>query len=402
MAPTMQCARKRPQPPTNAPPPSSAPTGVRKRGWPKGKLRKGPNARVTRSSTKGKAEQPIFPFMDLPLEIRREIYSLVLPQQTPQSRSNGWATMDGIPNEFMNLLAVNKQVSDEARSVLYGLNTFTIVISQFRMLLPGSFTELEFLPFPTRPSLPFIKNWQIALWPTYRRIADRPDARFRDAVFSACSEIAKTRDLQTLTLTIPCLCENFQPRTIGRYARYNKTHSYDGPEEVEDIHDAMINYLAPFNQLRFKGKVEIITAAKPTEQLWSGEPFPKRFPETNNEEGYIQLANHPHRQCQQPLCLSFAASFTPIAALLMGDTTPVSLTEDQLEWLELKKSIHEERDHPECLVELENALEELWDALDSGETEYWRSVEYRVRERILRSLPCVIDEFNRELRRQQH
>ncbi|KAI4276447.1 MAG: hypothetical protein LQ337_002497 [Flavoplaca oasis] len=385
--PTMQCARKRPQPPISTPPPSSAPNGVKKRGWPKGKPRKGPNARVTRPSTKRKAEQPKFPFMDLPLEIRREVYSLILPQQTPQSCSNGWATMDGIPNEFMNLLLINKQISDEARSVLYGLNTFTIVISQFRMSLPGSFTELEFLPFPTKPSLPFIKNWQIALWPTYKRMTNRRDACFRDAVFSACSEIAKTRGLQTLTLSIPCLCENFHPAGV-RILRCNKRCCRSAPEVIEDIHGAMINYLAPFNQLRFKGKVEIITAAKPPKTLWPGEAFPKHFPGSDNEEGYIQLATHPHRQCQQPLCLSFAASFTPIAGLLMGNTTPLSLTEAQLAWLELKKRIHEERDHSECLVVLDNALEELWDALDSGEKEYWRSVEDRVREKIRASLPC--------------
>ncbi|KAL8881470.1 MAG: hypothetical protein Q9198_001340 [Flavoplaca austrocitrina] len=314
---------------------SIAPTGVQKRGWPKGKPRKGRNSRVTRSSTKGKAEQPEFPFMDLPLKIRREIYSLVLPQQTPQSRSNGWATMDGLPNEFMNLLAVNKQVSDEARGVLYELNIFTMVISDTNSLVLGYLDKVSFKPMQSPPSLPYIKNWQIALWPEIQDLMypEIEQSAFSDAVISACFNLAKSPGLQTLKIAIPCLCEWFAEELVcdctnGRCKR----------PSIEDIHDEFIAILTPFNHLRFTGKVKIATTPKPPQEWdmihWWRNDHP---PTAGNIAAYTELANHAHPQCQHPACLSFAESFIAIATTLMGKTTPLAFTDRHTSWFELKE-----------------------------------------------------------------
>ncbi|KAL8879874.1 MAG: hypothetical protein Q9198_002598, partial [Flavoplaca austrocitrina] len=310
MFPTMQCARKRPQPSI------SAPTGVKKRGWPKGKPRKGLNARVTRSSTKGEAKQPKFPFMDLPLEIRREIYSMVLPEQTPGSRSNGWATMDGLPNEFMNLLAVNKQVSDEARSVLYELHIITMVISDTNSLLLGYLDKVSFKPMQSPPSLPYIKNWQIALWPEIQDLMypEFEQFAFSDVVLSACFNLAKISGLQTLKIAIPCLCDWFAEELLCVCTSGRCKHP-----SIEDIHDEFSAILTPLNHLRFSRSVQIVTTPKPPPQEWDMIHWWRNDhpPTAGNIAGYTELANQAHLQCQRPTCLSFAASFIPIATSLM-------------------------------------------------------------------------------------
>ncbi|KAL8896250.1 MAG: hypothetical protein Q9192_003186 [Flavoplaca navasiana] len=429
----MQCARKRPQHPISAPPPNRPPTGVKRRGWPKGKPRKGPNARVTRSSTKGEAKQPKFPFMDLPLEIRREIYSLVLPEQTPGSRSNGWATMDGLPNEFMNLMLVNKQVSDEAQSVLYGLNTFTMVISDTNSLILGYLDKVSFQPLQSPPSLPYIKNWQIALWPEIQDLMcpELEQFAFSDAVLSACFNLAKIPGLQTLMIAIPCLCEWFAEELVcdctnGRCKR----------PSIEDIHDEFIAILTPLNHLRFKGKVEIVTTPKPPPQEWDIIHWWRddHLPRAGNKAGYTELANHAHPQCQHPACLSFAESFIPIATTLMGKTTPLAFTGRHTSWFELKERAalaesqysrpidlapanHEDRlssinrgqgttrwydnvaktrlvqDRMQCdIVEARQALPMalcgVWGALDSESEEYYEAMSDRLLE-VLDKLPNV-------------
>ncbi|KAL8836984.1 MAG: hypothetical protein Q9176_005985 [Flavoplaca citrina] len=412
MAPTLKCARmlngtRRTYRPhvisCHSQAASIAPTRVKKRGWPKGKPRKGPNARVTRSSTKGKAEHPIFPFMDLPLEIRREIYSLVLPEQTPGSRSNGWATMDGLPNDFMNLLAVNKQVSDEARSVLYELNTFTIVISDTNSLVLGYLDKVSFKPMQSPPSLPYIKNWQIALCPEIQDLMypEFEQFGFSDAVLSACFNLAKSQ----------------RP-------------------SIEDIHDEFVAIFTPLNHLRFKGKVEIVTTPKPPPQEWDMIHWWRNdhLPTAGNIAAHTELANQAHPQCQHPACLSFADSFIPIATTLMGRTTPLAFTGRHTSWFELKEraalaesqysrpidlapanyedrlsSINRkqgtarwhhnipktrlEQDRLQCdIVEARQALPMalcgLWKALDSESEEYYEAMSDRLIE-VLDKLPNV-------------
>ncbi|KAI4252433.1 MAG: hypothetical protein L6R42_007963, partial [Xanthoria sp. 1 TBL-2021] len=279
-------------------------------------------------------------------------------------------------------------VSEEARSVLYGLNTFTMIISGDRTLLLGSFAETNHMPFQTKPSLPFIKNWQIALWPNESYMLDRADAHHYDALLSACSEIAKTPGLQTLKLSIPCLC--LQPGT-GVCKCSNRVngecHCLD-EEDIGDLHDMFLNILIPFDQLRFEGKVQLGATHKPAEQLWSNKHLarPSRFPRSENKHGYIQLSKYPHQKCQDPRCVSFAASFGPAMATLMGKTTPNILTKDQLEWLDLKKRVAETMNYHRRggngVPEPNISLNDLWDALDSGESEYFAKEKRRVYEQL--------------------
>ncbi|KAI4096069.1 MAG: hypothetical protein LQ339_007085 [Xanthoria mediterranea] len=355
--------------------------------------RKGANASITKGKKKAKGKQPEFPFMKLLPELRREIYSLVLPQQDSQSRSSGWLTMDETPNDFMNLLLVNKQVSEEARSVLYGVNTFTMVISEEQTLLLGSFTKNDFLPLPTKPSLPFIKNWQIALWPGHYFLWDGSDllgARHRDAVLSACSEIAKSPELQRLKLSIPCLCN----RSTFRMCQCSEPDGDEcyclNEEDIGDLHDVILNGLIPFNQLRFKGKVELVATPEPAEQLWSDKHYgnPTRLPDVENAKGYTLLSKYSHHQCPEPRCVSFAASFGPVMATLMGDTTPDRLTDSQLAWLALKKRVAETMyQHTRNIPNID--LGDLWSALDSRESMYFEK-EMRIMDKKMQHYPYHI------------
>ena len=305
--------------------------------------------------------------MRLPPELRDYVYKLALPHQ--ELPNSGWAIMTGVPNESMNLLLVNKQISAEARKILYGLNTFTMVISTYHLSLLGSFDEVKsnLKPIHAPPSLPYIKNWQIALWPEVRVFGSYGSGYGygyggfyeKDAILSVCSEIAKVDSLQSLKLSIPCLCHFLAPEPFDDFE----------VKDIEDVHNTLVDLLLPLNQLRFGGHVQIMTT-----------PEPPSFPEKRDKKGYIRLANIPHQQCSEPVCQSFAASFEPLRALLMGKSTPNSLTPHQTKWLDLKSQVAESG--IDLWTGMSQALFDTWDALESGSDEFFRAMVWRVEEKL--------------------
>ena len=62
--------------------------------------------------------------LNLPLEIRRYLYEMVLPSRDIPMNAQQWGTITGIPNSSMGLLRVNKQISAEAQDFIYGCNSF--------------------------------------------------------------------------------------------------------------------------------------------------------------------------------------------------------------------------------------------------------------------------------------
>ncbi|KAL8848273.1 MAG: hypothetical protein Q9221_006711 [Calogaya cf. arnoldii] len=367
-----------------------------KLGPPKGKPRKGPWVPTPKAGKKGKgskskvkrkneAKGSTFHFLKLPLELRCEVYKLVLPeQQDSQSSSSAWATMTGTPNEFMNLLVADKQISNEAREVLYGLNTFSLIISGESLLFLGSRSEHQFFPIPNKPSISFIRNWQIALWPYSDGMIESPGPEYDDAVLSICSEIVKSPELQTLKLRIPCLCQHLQERSYICRCSQEGGPCHCKIEEIDEVHDTMIRMLAPFNQLRFKERVQIVTAPEPDQGMMDDDnyDFENDYLDQYHWDNWSTKATYPYPQCQQPLCLAFAASFDPVRATLMGNTTPLRLTADQLTWQNLKAEVAKTVDYRvngRSGSQAENiSLSELWDALDSGEPEYFRKEKERV------------------------
>lgn len=107
----------------------------------------------------------VFSFMNLPLEIRPYFYRMTLPSQDLSMRSSNCAAIHGTPNEFMNLLLVNRQISDEARQVLYGGNSFTVAVSGDEARFPGLRSQPKlFRPFLAKPmpSLEYIRTGNFA------------------------------------------------------------------------------------------------------------------------------------------------------------------------------------------------------------------------------------------------
>lgn len=186
--------------------------------------------------------------MGLPLELRRYFYNLILPSQDVPRRSSEWANTEGTPNQCMNILLANKQISEEARSVLYGLNSFTIVVSENATFLPRSRSGLDFQPMLTTLSLGYIKNWQLSV-PLGRY--DEHNDYVRDALLSACAQLANIPILQTLKISVPYLC-GYVDRDCGYNDNDCMAWRGGGADvcrciDIEDIHEGIVYSLAPLN-----------------------------------------------------------------------------------------------------------------------------------------------------------
>lgn len=362
---TELCARKGPSPPVHLAPKKSNTSRVTKAK--RGRPRKG---------RPQKPQQPSFPFMKLPLELRRNIYNMVLPSQDVPIRSPEWANMIGTPNKFMNLLLVNRQISEEARSVLYGLNTFTITIVGGATFVEGSWNTLEPQSLETTPSLRYIKNWQLRFPLDIHPECGEENTQIRAAILSTCAELATIPDLQSLKILIPCLCE-YAHRY--RCSRCRNLKAGNGATcrciDIEDIHEDIVYSLAPLNHLRFKHDVQFISMD------WSS-------PRGN-------------QQCQKSACLSFTASFNSFVTTLRGDSAPLQLTPSQSEWFRLKRHAAQIRIE-ENKLKMEDTLYDAWKALDSGSEEY---MEITVRNAMtiatdfLRQEPSVASQIVRHIKR---
>ncbi|KAI4195286.1 MAG: hypothetical protein LQ346_003489 [Caloplaca aetnensis] len=284
-----------------------------------------------------------FRFMDLPLEVRRYFYRLILPSQTISMRNNACAAIEGTPNEFMNLLVASRQVSDEARRVLYGSNSFTVTVSGDTTDFLGLEDRAKwFRPFLARPmpSLNYIKNWQFRLifhrhwdqYPSDIEMMQRDRRWLEEGLLAVASELARITDLQTLKIFIPCICN--RPSAAA----------------VNQLYETTMSSLKPVQkQLRFSS-VQVVTAVAPSRVLnASGE-----FAGWSHWFGSVL--------CTKPKCITFAQSFSPIKDVLQGSLTPTSLTPRQIAWLDIK--VHASLVPPPSTKRIRCALYDLWKLVD--------------------------------------
>ena len=259
------------------------------------------------SSTSEPGSASGFPLMKLPLELRRHIYSLALPVQDAPLRSTTWTkSVGGNDNLCMALLASNKQVSHEAREVLYGLNSFTVFVAyNYTQLLDGSYESAKYRPFPSTPSMRYIKNWQLDL----RLIRNFCESHIRAGILDTVEQLAKIGHLQTLKVKIPCLCRT--------------------RESAESLSQIIKIMLQPFKSLHFEKSVTFLAA------LTSGEHSSCCSFNISNR----RPASYTHAaQCNEPKCLAFVALFDDLKYFLETASVPrMPLTVEQSKWLDLKQ-----------------------------------------------------------------
>lgn len=172
----------------------------------------------------------------LPLELRREIYSQVLPHENVHTTGPQWLgtsigssfeyddSPEGGPQGSTRILLACRQVYEESATMLYseGLHTVTICAGGFA---GTAFLEKEILPSESgHPKIPaaakFVRNWQIDIWRTEFRYTPEPTVKnFKQAMLthyswhkvlagiSLCEEMfATVQDLKTITFKLPGHC----------------------------------------------------------------------------------------------------------------------------------------------------------------------------------------------------
>ncbi|KAI4180768.1 MAG: hypothetical protein LQ348_005153 [Seirophora lacunosa] len=292
------------------------------------------------------------PFLKLPLEIRQQIYRMLVPSQDSPVRSNQWSNLVESPNDYLQLTRVNRQISDEAREVLYSCTASTIVVSDLTTNFLGccQFSEshtflLESVP-RMRP-VRYMKHWQLSIlfqddgWGDSEAVID---SEIEPALRAMSTELVKVRGLQTLKISVPCLC----------YGRESITKNILQESACERVR----RNLEPLRQLRFKCKVVFITAQRwrPWEDAVKAYETANPEPSPLNREAwlkwnsgrpkywfpsYSEEVDHAVRsdangQCPEAACVAFAKSFNDMKATIEGAAPSDPLTSHRKTWLELR------------------------------------------------------------------
>ena len=200
-----------------------------------------------------------FRLLDLPLEIRCHIYQLALPShyQTALLRTLDWiderddficsnmsmsewgkrlaqrrkkkhgndeyiglgpaGTWSNIPNECMNLLLVNRQISHEARDILYSGFCPTIFVDYSCIVfLNKAQVFYQFYPIRAFDSLLRYTNyWQVDFdYPPVLMVLQKrypPEGHsdpliLREEMGSVCHKLSQVQNLKSLKIKIPCFC----------------------------------------------------------------------------------------------------------------------------------------------------------------------------------------------------
>ncbi|KAL8881267.1 MAG: hypothetical protein Q9198_001498 [Flavoplaca austrocitrina] len=234
-----------------------------------------------------------FSFLNFPYDIRNQVYTLLVPRQELPVNSNHWAARKiGHPRDLTNLLSVNKQVLDEVSKIFYGSSSITVTIDeQTTKVLKITQQTPEFLPFPSLSFLQDMKHWQIDLLGVdYKRLPKKVcDDGVKEALFALSLELAKIGELLSLKVSVPCLCTDY----------------HVGPGR--DVYTPLNRTLEPLRRLRVRGNFSIILghSCQDTRSL--------------RNMGY---SSHSFKECGKPDCLSVAASFQQIRAIIEGTTVP--------------------------------------------------------------------------------
>ncbi|KAL8737678.1 MAG: hypothetical protein Q9181_001438 [Wetmoreana brouardii] len=239
-----------------------------------GLIQKVPNP----SSQSDHTTNALFPFLEFPLEIRRGIYRCVLPYQSgepvptkiwvtygdrfvqignpylygipfPKGEFAGWLN---VPCKCMAFLRVNRQISNEAREVMYGEAVYKVRISEYGTNCLGFYLPVaKCLPFPTSPNWQFTRIWDIDLqfdrfnselrtrWGAKFEAADNGEKahmaydqltsktryqcyHIQEGFVTVLYEMSKMPALQTVTIRFTCLCSSHGKEWESMRENYHK------------------------------------------------------------------------------------------------------------------------------------------------------------------------------------
>ena len=111
------------------------------------------------ANTEVSTKQQAFRFLELPGELRNEIYGHLLPDQAANPVDlDKPVRRDGMKS-FTNLMATCRQIHDEAASIVYGSKTFYVSISNYvgflnQEVFPCDFSTANFSPLNQMRSIP--------------------------------------------------------------------------------------------------------------------------------------------------------------------------------------------------------------------------------------------------------
>ena len=290
-----------------------------------------------------------FPFMQLPAELRLQIYHLMLPSQDEPSKSLAWSVG---PKGCMNLLLSNRKIWSEAREVVYKHSAFTIDIStssaiKFLALDTSPKSHLPFEVIQPTASIDHIKDWQLDLrfFAPYVSFTLPAEANWfsrihgdelymGERIVEATGQLAKIRDLRSLKIKFPCVC-------YGQ-AAFGITYN-----PVGRISRSIHYFLEPLKCLRFHGSVRFIAARPDPSSLH--RPPTRMFDE----------------QCQEQGCLAFIAQFRDLETTLRSPSSSLpQLPVQQRKWLEIKRRAAT-LGNSLCSDEVHMMLQRLWTYTDA-------------------------------------
>lgn len=297
----------------------------------------------------GASSTGFFPFMQLPAELRLQIYHLMLPSQDEPSKSLAWSLG---PKGCMNLLLSNRKIWSEAREVVYKHSAFTIDIStssaiKFLALDTSPKSHLPFEVVQPTASIDHIKDWQIELrfYAPYVSFTLPVEANWfsrihgdevymGERILEATGQLAKIRDLRSLKIKFPCVC----------YGQAAFGITYD---PVGRISRSIHYFLEPLKCLRFHGSVRFIAARPDPSSLH--RPPARMFDE----------------QCQEQGCLAFIAQFRDLETSLRSPSSSLpQLPVQQRRWLKIKRRVAT-LDNSLCGDEVHMMLHRLWTYTDA-------------------------------------
>ncbi|KAL8988013.1 MAG: hypothetical protein Q9177_002850 [Variospora cf. flavescens] len=334
-------------------------------------------------------------FLSLPLEIRQQIYRILLPSQDVPVRSHQWSNLIESPDDYLQLTIVNRQISDEAREILYSSTASTVVLSDQTTKFLGyrdhsMCQSLLLYHIPRMRPVHYMKHWQLSiLFKDYGSEYREPD--IGEALDLVSAELAKVPDLQTLKISLPCLCNE---KAMG-----SKDLQVAAWEHVR-------RSIEPLWPLRFNCQVRFITAqrwrpwenavkeyetANPAPSIlnraawhkWRlGRPewwYPKDSERVDNA-----IKSAANKQCQEAACLDFAASFHDIKADIEGTSSaPDPLSSRRKIWLALRDYAVTWIPYHDPYVYV-NALNPTWKALASASEKDFDTIA-RMAQQILRA-----------------